>query len=1061
MRFIPRTIQAFAIGRSTAVGAVAHSRQELYFQGNDSFVSGKLPDIELEEMEDALYTLRHVMKDAPDLEYAIAAYREHQAKGGNPYLISRLLLGMKGVACSDIPGTIRAISQPMRAVELKYAEKMLGHALYDASSPRLLPPWVKLNTDLPEVLDVLAQMTLALPFDIYLPDKAVILSALLQKSTNLQDLKEMTSRMQTLFKDVGRKEHGGNGELHHRLLSVIQHFGDLDRAELIKYLINQLMPAYISPKSEIFNSYDLSDTVSSSFPTPEIEISSGRKLEARDMKTALQSVSPELWTRLQEPGRYSSILGTLLYDCFNGIARKNLQPVSFGRYLLTLIDFTDDIDTVGMANLRANAWSLFKMDDTGEEKQFQKLKMLKNIYRVYHLAYPSPENTQLFSVFFAKILDKGKIEPEDYTKALAGFLNFNAILNESDRTQLLRTESPLRTLFLQTMAAFTAHEKTSGEKKFKPETFFPLLKRVVEEYKVFKAQGLDEKQVLFLLNHAMLYAEDGLNSCQGVDRNIEAFKTLLDRNAPQATMQKVMEEIPLLVSDETRQSILPLCLSYLEKSQKPIALIQFLMHFQVSTLSAEQLTQILEKSLQTLNQPSGGVLLNEINEVFEVCQQFKDSVPDMSKLILDLPGKWQATATVLKKFSALPAQLQKATAGLSPEEQQAFIRTNFELLSNLYHPNRFLNTLMLKRDRISPQTLFEIFNFIEYKGGFDTGITLLPELTAILGIYADMGKTQKPSEYRNYIDMATGALTSLFDYINDYQDGIDIQNVKGIVYNNWARAGSLGLSFTKWQYDAMKRWKGQGPSQKPALMEQSGLFAALPPREDDKTFHGGYFHHNPATGLTVEMRRAYIVISKPELGTLVIRNSSQVFGRDLLQSPAYYNDKAVATDLEHLLDPKDILPSKGFYTVFSKQLNRTSQQVKNHEKIKALLDAFDEAMEPYIAWKCGFKDGKPPEGFKEMLRSALLSTKSDGAMTPFGKKKNVKLAWVNRFGLPFAVRSLKVTDPNVQAELAFYINVLEKRTAVTNPGEYAAKIPNLLAFLQAGLSNHLELVLTE
>lgn len=118
-------------------------------------------------------------------------------------------------------------------------------------------------------------------------------------------------------------------------------------------------------------------------------------------------------------------------------------------------------------------------------------------------------------------------------------------------------------------------------------------------------------------------------------------------------------------------------------------------------------------------------------------------------------------------------------------------------------------------------------------------------------------------------------------------------------------------------------------------------------------------------------------------------------------------------------------------------------------------------MVPYVDWKCGFKDGKAPAGFKEILLSALTSAKNEGAAGPFGKKKNIKLAWVNRHGLPFAVKSLEVTNPAIQAELSVYLNVLENRTAMKVQAEYAPRIPNLLAFLQQGLSQNLELVLTE
>lgn len=400
-------------------------------------------------------------------------------------------------------------------------------------------------------------------------------------------------------------------------------------------------------------------------------------------------------------------------------------------------------------------------------------------------------------------------------------------------------------------------------------------------------------------------------------------------------------------------------------------------------------------------------------------------------------------------INRMPALIDKARAMqlLSPLD---------ELYLTLESPADFLKQWVLLEKKLTDVDLQNLFGDVEYSGLKEFWLKFLPELLAILGPYAR--KAKETSVPTLVINQASAGITRLFDFIGE----IDV--IPGLTYNNWARIGTLGLSFSKWKFDAMQRWKGMGPMAAPSLLEKSGLFQPTPPRPSDKVFHKGFTHYNPETGLSIEMRRAYAVISQPELGTLVIRNSSHYFGRDLLANPAYYNPTRHYTEGANLLDPsvlkkeRGLLNWNGFFNVLDKPMNKHPE---HHEKIAALLNAFDGVMLPYTDWKCGFKDGKAPKGMEELLRTGLMTAINLGASSPFPKAKNIRLAWVNPYELPSPVATYDFANVKHQQEVTLFLDVQGKRKQIRNAEEYRQKIPELLTFLEQGLTRGLELVLVE
>lgn len=447
-------------------------------------------------------------------------------------------------------------------------------------------------------------------------------------------------------------------------------------------------------------------------------------------------------------------------------------------------------------------------------------------------------------------------------------------------------------------------------------------------------------------------------------------------------------------------------------------------------------------------------------------------------VLLTIPGPYRERYNVLHYGKSILAALQQAEPDwelAGPETISAMadkLRENLIALGHMTSPpNTFLNYVLTHRDTLDLEAYKALYYYTEY-GMEPVAQALLPELLALLEPTFQRLKTAEASQayQESVLHQASAGLTRLYRYIYADNTGITIPRLERPVLENWARIGTLGLSFTKWQMDAMALWKGQGPKQEPALLEQSGMFQPIPPRSSDDKFFRGFIHHNPDTGISIELRRAYITIAKPGVGTLVIRNSSPVFGRDLLNEPAYFHPSRAATGPQPSFDPEtdltsieNILASRGrdtFFSVMGKTLNGSKKAGEHHKAIRTLLDAFDAEMEPYISWKCGFKNGEAPPGLAKMLESSLASAQEGGSLSPFGKLKNLRLAWVDRYGLPFSTQTFDLAEPAHQQEVAFFLNVLKRRQRAPNTEAFTQNMPNLLAFLKDGLKHNLELVLT-
>lgn len=220
---------------------------------------------------------------------------------------------------------------------------------------------------------------------------------------------------------------------------------------------------------------------------------------------------------------------------------------------------------------------------------------------------------------------------------------------------------------------------------------------------------------------------------------------------------------------------------------------------------------------------------------------------------------------------------------------------------------------------------------------------------------------------RTYAAPITLALTSVFRFIDN-----SIFEIPGQTVQNWAEIGAQTFSWPKWKFEAQHP---KGPSGAPAqsLFEKYGL-AQVEPRSTDEIFGRGYILGQGAkpngreiVGIKlvgydedrqavkidpethIELRRGYFLIHNPSRGSLLIRNSSRVFGRDRLIHPAYYAppgvnwgenlDKLTALTQDDIDRDSAAAPAKGFQPLLKAYVLKDFPQMEVLDmKVKFLLD---------------------------------------------------------------------------------------------------------------------------
>lgn len=737
---------------------------------------------------------------------------------------------------------------------------------------------------------------------------------------------------------------------------------------------------------------------------------------------------------------------------------KSIPPSQFRRYLPVI----HDLVTLEQHKITSRILNVLREQEQAPEKYH----LIAQAIKAYQATVTPPDNLNPVIYCIEHVLKREK--PERWPLYLEGFGEAMSALPLEEREDLLSEESSISPL-VQKVADRCFEGKFQGG-------FSSLLKAVF--------QARHTLRPLFPkvdINLPLMQLVQDSPSLIEFNTKVETLKSVMTATSGTGEQHQALERfLQMMLSPNQLSKVTALAHQVSENPDVLQRFILFFTHPGLSDLPADSLNWMIAQVMSGEKNTAGQSFFQEYPDVVDMLKPIyqahagrEEYYKTLLDMVIRLPGKWSDTAKILQFLDFVPEDLGIFQQDAKSQMQR--FKDNMQLLTLMRFPTRFLNYCMLNQKKIDLTTMWGAFYLIEHHPEKDFGLDLLPELLALLGPFARKAKEAQPDkryqmkttaneasmDATGVIEQASMAITRLYNFIANSAEAKAVNQIQGVTYNNWSRIGTLGLSFTKWQFDAMRRWKGFGPSEKISLMEQSGLFAPIPKRPNDSAYFGGFLHHNPETDLSIEMRRAYIVISKPGSGTLVIRNSSPDFGRHLLEEPAYFHPDREYTDSGNLFDPDTDLEAHGFQSVLERKLNQEEVQFENQKQIETLLNEFDGMMRQYTDWKCGFKDGKAPSGFRELLNASLASAMQGGATTPFGKHKNIRLAWVTPSELPLPVRSFDVNDPVNLAEISFCVKVLSKQLTVKEFSEYSRQMPRLIEFLSEGLKGGLELVLTE
>lgn len=191
-------------------------------------------------------------------------------------------------------------------------------------------------------------------------------------------------------------------------------------------------------------------------------------------------------------------------------------------------------------------------------------------------------------------------------------------------------------------------------------------------------------------------------------------------------------------------------------------------------------------------------------------------------------------------------------------------------------------------------------------------------------------------------DRTPEALTSLVQL----STAIRQSSLPSGLIDRWAEIGSISHRFASWKYDT----RGKN-----SLFKQFG-FQFKPTHPNHPEYGPAYYvdgHENTSIGLdpmtNVEFRQAFVSISHPKYGQLVIRNSSpnEKAGRNKMQYPAYLIPKETFTQ-----DFREIPDFEESNHILSSRLYSNEEKVaQTEQRLGFLLDELAKVVTAYRQWK--------------------------------------------------------------------------------------------------------------
>jgi len=337
-----------------------------------------------------------------------------------------------------------------------------------------------------------------------------------------------------------------------------------------------------------------------------------------------------------------------------------------------------------------------------------------------------------------------------------------------------------------------------------------------------------------------------------------------------------------------------------------------------------------------------------------------------------------------------------------------------------------------------------------------------------------------------------------------------ISTVSSSIVDNWAKIGALTFSFKCWKFDAMRLPAAREFENAESLLETYGA-VRIPERETDYKWNErgervlrmgpGYLirpeineikysddadsssvtekYGAPDSGhregrAMIEMRQAYVSAWEPDIGMLIVRNSSPEGGRYALKHPAYFASPKQLRDFseEDLLNLTEADIEEKFYHILDYNLHQDVWDITS--RTKKLLDLVYAVKEGIAEWKCGtnfntayqldwssgkkvLMQGPYSPGFEKVVEQL----KHAAALAGQGRAEVPDLAFVHKRLPPFF--PLKFSDSEGQVLDRFFMNperlALLDRFVKAQASQAEIRLSGFGAFIQSGLNNEAELVL--
>ncbi|MBY0403173.1 MAG: ankyrin repeat domain-containing protein [Cyanobacteria bacterium] len=460
-----------------------------------------------------------------------------------------------------------------------------------------------------------------------------------------------------------------------------------------------------------------------------------------------------------------------------------------------------------------------------------------------------------------------------------------------------------------------------------------------------------------------LFLEYGANpSAQNVNQQTPLHQACASGNEE---MVKLLLACPtVLVNGQDDQGKTPIWFAAEENNQKIVSLLAaHQADLNPKNIKGQTLLNLLFQKL--LKDPSN------INHRLDMIQKVRDmgakdfaEEPEMETLLnrFALSGNHPQALSVFKSLGVKESAFVKAVQDLwavmttpvsrNPETAAGILPANIiaELNGNsLGHPKaNLMASLMPQLMWNHPITdLHQLFQLSERF--FDNNRPLR-------NFHPNEAELMLLIKHPDLLDRPQGKINSLSTCLTSISHFIDTgAQLSDKTLKTWGELGFLTHGFRFWRFDALGGSK--------SLLAQFGFKPFPDPRPFDNVFGKGFLYKDKASGAWVEFRRGYLLVTHPDDGTLVVRNSSPAFGRDLLRHPAYYLKTPLTLSDLNAFDPRTLKDSDSVLhrQHYPPRMGNVSSSSQGADAIAALTEILLKVKDDYRKFKLD-TEGFDPQG---------------------------------------------------------------------------------------------------